>query len=61
MQLLTLEAEKYRFEKEIEKNETDFQEGLKSKKEFDETIDRINKELAIIREQIDSLRKQLTS
>jgi hypothetical protein len=61
MQLLTLEAEKYRLEKEIEKNETDFQEGLKSKQEFDATIDRINTELATIREQIDSLRKQLTS
>jgi hypothetical protein len=56
-----LEAEKYRLEKEIEKNETDFQEGLKSKQEFDEMINRINKELAIVRDQIDDLRKQLTS
>ena len=61
MQLLTLEAEKYRLEKQMEKNETDFQEGLKSKLEFDENIQLINKELTIIREQIASLRKQLTS
>ncbi|NHK31487.1 MAG: hypothetical protein FK730_09060 [Asgard group archaeon] len=61
MQLLTLEAEKYRLEKDIEKNETEFQEGLKSKKEFDEMINSINKELAIVREQIDELRTQLTS
>jgi hypothetical protein len=61
MQLLTLEAEKYRLEKEIEKNETEFQEGLKSKQEFDDMINRINKELAIVREQIDDLRTQLTS
>ena len=61
MQLLTLEAEKYRLEKESEKNEIDFQEGLKSKQEFDETIVRINSELTTIREQIATLRKQLTS
>ncbi len=61
MQLLTLEAEKYRLEKEIEKNETDFQEGLKSKQEFDDSIQRINSELAVVREQIEVLRKQLTS
>ena len=61
MQLLTLEAEKYRLEKEIEKNETDFQEGLKSKQEFDDSIQRINSELAVVREQIEKLRKQLTS
>lgn len=61
MQLLTLEAEKYHLEKEIERNETEFQEGLKSKKEFDEMIILINKELAIVREQIDELRTQLTS
>ena len=61
MQLLTLEAEKYRLEKEIEKNETDFQEGLKSKQEFDDSIQRINSELAVVREQIEGLRKQLTS
>ena len=61
MQLLTLEAEKYRLEKEIEKNETDFQEGLKSKQEFDESIQRINSELAVVRDQIEELRKQLTS
>ncbi len=61
MHLLTLEAEKYRLEKEIEKNETDFQEGLKSKQEFDESIQRINSELAVVREQIEELRKQLTS
>ncbi len=61
MQLLTLEAEKYRLEKEIEKNETDFQEGLKSKQEFDDSIQRINSELAVVREQIEELRKQLTS
>ncbi len=61
MQLLTLEAEKYRLEKGIEKNETDFQEGLKSKQEFDETIQQINKELSLVREHIDNLRKQLTS
>lgn len=61
MQLLTLEAEKYRLEKAIEKNETDFQEGLKSKIEFDESIQIINKELAIIREKINSLRKKLTA
>ena len=60
MQLLTLEAEKYRLEKDIEKNETDFQEGLKSKQEFDETIQQINKELSLVREYIDNLRKQLT-
>ncbi|MCF2142719.1 MAG: hypothetical protein K9W42_03375 [Candidatus Heimdallarchaeota archaeon] len=60
MQLLTLEAEKYRLEKESEKNEIDFQEGLKSKQEFDETIVRINSELTTIREQIAALRKQLT-
>ncbi|MHA1170664.1 MAG: hypothetical protein ACTSQ3_01065, partial [Candidatus Heimdallarchaeota archaeon] len=61
MQLLTLEAEKYRLEKEIEKNETDFQEGLKSKQEFDDSIQRINSELTVVREQIEGLRKQLTS
>lgn len=61
MQLLTLEAEKYRLEKAIEKNETDFQEGLKSKLEFDENIQLINKELGTIREQISSLRVRLTS
>ena len=61
MQLLTLEAEKYRLEKAIEQNETDFQEGLRSKLEFDENIQLINKELTIIREQIASLRDQLTS
>jgi len=61
MQLLTLEAEKYRLEKEIEKNETDFQEGLKSKQEFDESIQKINSELNIVRQQIEELRSQLTS
>ncbi|NHJ40822.1 MAG: hypothetical protein FK731_12395 [Asgard group archaeon] len=61
MQLLTLEAEKYRLEKEIEKNETEYQEGLKSKQEFDDMIIQINKELTIVREQIDELRAQLTS
>ncbi len=61
MQLLTLEAEKYRLEKAIEKNETDFQEGLKSKLEFDENIQLINNELVTIREQISSLREKLTS
>ncbi|NHJ32611.1 MAG: hypothetical protein FK732_07095 [Asgard group archaeon] len=61
MQLLTLEAEKYRLEKEIEKNETDFQEGLKSKQDFDISVQRINSELAIVRDQIEELRKQLTS
>jgi len=61
MQLLTLEAEKYRLEKESEKNEIDFQEGLKSKQEFDETIVRINSELTAVREQIAALRKKLTS
>jgi len=61
MQLLTLEAEKYRLEKAIEKNETDFQEGLKSKLEFEEYIQLINKELTTIRQQISSLRHLLTS
>ena len=61
MQLLTLEAEKYRLEKEIEKNETDFQEGLKSKLEFDESIQIINKELSIVRAKIEELRQRLTS
>ena len=61
MQLLTLEAEKYRLEKEIEKNETDFQEGLKSKQEFDDAIQQINKDLSLVREQIDALRQQLTT
>lgn len=61
MQLLTLEAEKYRLERESEKNEADFQEGLKSKKEFDETIQQINQELSYIREQIKALRTQLNS
>jgi hypothetical protein len=61
MQLLTLEAEKYRLEKEIEKNETDFQEGLKNKQEFDESIQKINSELNIVRQQIEELRSQLTS
>jgi len=61
MQLLTLEAEKYRLERESEKNETDFQEGLKSKKEFDETIEQINQELTFVREQIRTLRNQLNS
>ncbi len=61
MQLLTLEAEKYRLEKEIETNETDFQEGLKSKQEFDDSIQKINSELTVVREQIEELRKQLTS
>ncbi len=61
MQLLTLEAEKYRLEKEIEKNETDFQEGLKNKQEFDESIQRINSELNYVRKQIEELRSQLTS
>jgi hypothetical protein len=59
MQLLTLEAEKYRLEKEIEKNETDFQEGLKSRQEFDENINLINEDLVKVRQQIDLLRKQL--
>ncbi|MHA1503621.1 MAG: hypothetical protein ACTSPT_00365 [Candidatus Heimdallarchaeota archaeon] len=61
MQLLTLEAEKYRLEKEIEKNETDFQEGLKSKQEFDENITKINDDLAKVRDYIDLLRQQLIS
>ncbi|MHA1440343.1 MAG: hypothetical protein ACTSPK_00585 [Candidatus Heimdallarchaeota archaeon] len=61
MQLLTLEAEKYRLEKEIEKNETDFQEGLKSKQEFDENITKINGDLAKVRDYIDLLRQQLIS
>ena len=61
MHLLTLEAEKYRLEKAIEKNETEFQEGLKSKLEFDENIQLINKELVTIRKQISTLREQLTS
>ncbi|MHA1154523.1 MAG: hypothetical protein ACTSQK_00290 [Candidatus Heimdallarchaeota archaeon] len=61
MQLLTLEAEKYRLEKAVEKNETDFQEGLKSKLEFEEYIQLINKELTTIRQQISSLRHLLTS
>lgn len=61
MQLLTLEAEKYRLEKEMEKNETDFQEGLKSKLEFDESIQIINQELSIVREKIEELRYKLTS
>lgn len=61
MQLLTLEAEKYRLEKEIEKNETDFQEGLKNKQEFDENIKKINDDLTKVRDQIDLLRKQLTA
>ncbi len=61
MQLLTLEAEKYRLEKEIEKNETDFQEGLKNKQEFDENIKKINDDLGKVRAQIDLLRKQLTA
>ncbi|MFW9924959.1 MAG: hypothetical protein ACFFDW_16910 [Candidatus Thorarchaeota archaeon] len=61
MQLITLEAEKYRLEMGIEKNETDFQEGLKSKQEFDESIQLINSELVVIRQKIDSLRKELTS
>jgi len=61
MQLLTLEAEKYRLEKEMEKNETDFQEGLKSKLEFDESIQIINQELSLVREKIEELRQKLTS
>jgi hypothetical protein len=61
MQLLTLEAEKYRLEKEIEKNETDFQEGLKNKQDFDDSIQKINSALAYVREQIEELRTQLTS
>ncbi|NHJ03227.1 MAG: hypothetical protein EAX90_00215 [Candidatus Heimdallarchaeota archaeon] len=61
MQLLTLEAEKYRLEKEMEKNETDFQEGLKSKLEFDESIQIINQELSLVREKIEELRQQLIS
>jgi hypothetical protein len=61
MQLLTLEAEKYRLEKELEKNETAFQEGTKNKQEFDNTIQQINQELSVVREKIASLRKQLTS
>jgi len=61
MQLLTLEAEKYRLEKEIEKNETDFQEGLKNRQEFDENIKKINDDLGKVRDQIDLLRKQLTA
>lgn len=61
MQLLTLEAEKYRLEKEIEKNETDFQEGMKNRQEFDENINKINSDLVKVREQIDLLRKQLIS
>jgi hypothetical protein len=59
MQLLTLEAEKYRLEKEIEKNETDFQEGMKNRQEFDENINKINSDLVKVREQIDLLRQQL--
>ncbi|MHA1355810.1 MAG: hypothetical protein ACTSR1_11620 [Candidatus Heimdallarchaeota archaeon] len=48
-------------EKEIEKNETDFQEGLKSKQEFDENITKINDDLAKVRDYIDLLRQQLIS
>jgi len=61
MLLLTLEAEKYRLEKEMEENETEFQEGLKTKKEFDDNIQKINEELKIIRKQIENLRAQLKS
>ncbi|MHA1124192.1 MAG: hypothetical protein ACTSO7_00800 [Candidatus Heimdallarchaeota archaeon] len=61
MLLLTLEAEKYRLEKEIEKNETDFQEGLKNRQEFDDNIRKINSDLGKVREQIDLLRQKLIS
>ncbi|MBN1328737.1 MAG: hypothetical protein JXA54_04610 [Candidatus Heimdallarchaeota archaeon] len=61
MQLLTLEAEKYRLERESEKNETEFQEGLKSKKDFDQTIQQIDHALTFVRERIKTLRNKLNS
>ncbi|MBD3191719.1 MAG: hypothetical protein GF308_13815 [Candidatus Heimdallarchaeota archaeon] len=59
MQLLSLEAEKYRLEKAFEKLETEFQEGLINKQEFDEGIQKANERLALIKEKIELLRKDL--
>jgi hypothetical protein len=61
MQLLTLEAEKYRLEKSILKSETAFQEGSISKKEFENNVEVIKSELDTIREKITQLREKLTT
>lgn len=61
MQLISLEAEKYRLEKAFEKLETEFQEGLINKQAFDEGIQQVKESLAQIKDKIELLRKDLTN
>ncbi|MEA2071435.1 MAG: hypothetical protein U9O98_09105 [Asgard group archaeon] len=60
MQLLTLEAEKYRLEKELERNQTAFQEGKTNKHDFDQNLQKINQSLTLVKEKIKNLRAELT-